>query len=342
MNRQLKYALVVFVRIIKIEGMATNPKRRTKFKEQYTREFPSIKRGRTEFEVTCILCNAYISISHGGRNDITSHLATTKHMNAAKCASASKQLTSFFAPGKPEVKKVALAEVTFAFHTVKHHQSYNSTSCTSKLMSEIFGDSEIAKTFSSSKTKTEAVVNNVISPLIQAELKKSLDKCGFIGVSTDASNHNYHKIFPVIVQYFDKEEGVQSKLLELVELQNETSDTVSEYLHSVVVRQGIDGKISSFGGDNTNTNFGGLSRKGTNNVFTKLQSKLGRTVVECPAHILHNSIQVGVRDLSVDIYATIERVYNHFSIFTVRVASLMEYGEFVNATYHDLLNSVKN
>ncbi|XP_042311324.1 uncharacterized protein LOC121924195 [Sceloporus undulatus] len=320
------------------------PKRRTKFNEEYTREFPSIKRGRTEFEATCVLCNASFSISHGGRNDIACHIATMKHVNAAaRCPPSTEQQTSFCASNRSEAHEVAIAEATFAFHTVKHRQLYNSATCTSKLMSEMSGDSKIAETFSSLETKTEAVVNNVISPCIQSDLKESLDKCGYVGVSTDTSNHNYHKILPVIVQYFDKEEGVQSKLLELVELQNENADTVSEYLHSVVVRHGIDGKISSFGGDNTNTNFEGLARKGKNNVLTKFQCKLGRTIVGvgCPAHILHNSIQAGADHLSIDVYSIIEKVYNYFSIYAVRVASLKEYCEFVNATYHDLLNHVK-
>lgn len=292
---------------------------------------------------TMFVHSCYFSIAHGGKSDIKDHIVTAKHRDALKSASSSKQLTTYFTTNKCEERNVAAAEATFAFHSVRHHHSYNSTTCTSKLFSEMFSDSKIAKTFSSAKTKTEAIVNNVISPLIQAELKENLSKSEFVGISTDASNHKYHKIFPVIVQFFDKVEGIQSKMVDIVECQNENSDTVSDVIHNITKQNYIEDKISSFGGDNTNTNFGGLARRGENNVFTKLKCKLGRSIVGvgCPVHILHNSLQVGADSLSVDVQTIIVKVYNYFSIYTVRVASLMEYCEFVNVTYEDLLNHVK-
>ncbi|KAJ4444996.1 hypothetical protein ANN_06795 [Periplaneta americana] len=102
---------------------------KTKFKDEYSAEFPVMKRGCNENEAACKFC--------------------------------------------------------------RHHHSYNSTTCIWKLFSEMFNDSKIAKTFSSAKFKTEAIVNNVISPLIQAEPKENLSESDFVGFSTDASNHKY-------------------------------------------------------------------------------------------------------------------------------------------------------
>lgn len=49
----------------------------------------------------------------------------------------------------------------------------------------------------------------------------------------------------------------------------------------------------------TNTNFGGAKLKGTGNIFSKLQNKLGHKLIGigCAAHILHNCIQNAVNKL---------------------------------------------
>lgn len=64
----------------------------------------------------------------------------------------------------PEAFKVWASEATLAFHTVKHHQSYRSLDCTSKLLTSIFKDSPTAKKISCSRTKAEAISTGVLSP----------------------------------------------------------------------------------------------------------------------------------------------------------------------------------
>ncbi|XP_049809386.1 uncharacterized protein LOC126252535 [Schistocerca nitens] len=70
-------------------------RRKVKYREEYTEQFPSIKRGRTEYEAFCKICGSYISISNGGRRDINDHVQSKKHKTAVG-SSSSKQLTSFF------------------------------------------------------------------------------------------------------------------------------------------------------------------------------------------------------------------------------------------------------
>jgi oligoribonuclease (3'-5' exoribonuclease) len=116
---------------------------------------------------------------------------------------------------KPD-ESVCAAEGTLAFHTAVHHNSFKSMDCTSKLLREIFNDSEVAKRISSARTKTQAIVNSVLAPLAVQEVIKSLQDIPFCGVSTDASNHGAVKIFPMLIQYFNYENGgLQIKLLEV-------------------------------------------------------------------------------------------------------------------------------
>jgi len=61
---------------------------------------------------------------------------------------------------------------------------------------------------------------------------------------------------------------------------------------------------------NTNCNFGGVSRRGTNNMFHKLQGKLGKQLigVGCAAHIIHNAIQTAADCLPIDIECIIVKI----------------------------------
>jgi hypothetical protein len=76
--------------------------------------------------------------------------------------------------------------------------------------------------------------------------------------------------------------------------------------------------------DNTNTNFGGSFRRGKNNIFHKLKSKLNRTLigVGCSSHIINNAIQCAADTLSMEVQAVIEKLYQHFYIYTVRAHAL--------------------
>lgn len=74
--------------------------------------------------------------------------------------------------------------------------------------------------------------------------------------------------------------------------------------------------------DNTNTNYGGRTRKGVNNVYTKLQDLLKRNILEigCNAHV-SNSVNTASSSISIDMEVIIKNIYLYFKRFTVRVAS---------------------
>jgi hypothetical protein len=52
----------------------------------------------------------------------------------------------------------------------------------------------------------------------------------------------------------------------------------------------LETKVAGLSADNTNTNFGGLLRRGKENVLTKINSQLNRNIIGfgCSAHIIHD------------------------------------------------------
>lgn len=324
------------------------PKRNCQYSESMAAEFSFIKKGRNEHEVECRICKCFISIGHGGRSDIKDHSETTKHKSNCLSAESSSKLTNYFVrKHSPDEFKIAAVECTLAFHTVKHKQSFTSMDCSTPLYKSLFDDSSICKKISCARTKTEAIITDVLTPHAWEVLQNALNKANFIGISFDTSNHGNEKLLPILVYYYSIDEGgLQTKLLDFHSIPNETSDTLVKCIYTTLDRKHLIQKCGSIGADNTNTNFGGVSRKGTNNVFTKLKEKLSGANtnilgIGCPAHIVHNTVQTGADTFSVDVEIIILKLFTHFSIYTVRVSKLVEFCDFVNVENNKILSYSK-
>jgi len=233
----------------------------------------------------------------------------------------------------------AATECLFSYHTVMHNQSFRSMDCTSKLIKTLYD-----KKFSSARTKTEAIVTDVIAPYTMEQVTRELNAVQFVTVSTDASNHQSTKLLPVLVQYFLPRTGIHVKMLDMHSVPGETSDIVTNAMIDTIETFGLRNKVVGFSADNTNANFGGAHRRGRENIFTKLQTYTGRgdlLGLGCNAHMLHNTVQRAADCLPVDAEQIVCKIYNYFSIYTVRVETLKEFCEFVNLEYRKLLGYSK-
>lgn len=234
------------------------------------------------------------------------------------------------------------AELSAVYHAVKHHHSYNSTDCGVKLNPVIFPDSGVAKKMACGRTKAEALVTNVLAPksveLIINDLtsKKPMKPTNF-SISTDASNMKNRKMFPVCLQYFTVESGINKKLLEFVEQNDEKSSEIADMLISSIQDNGLDiQNISAYSADNASVNYG--CKK---SVFKELHS-LNSNIVKanCNAHVVHNTLRKLTDVLDCDVETTITSIYGHFSVSANRRTDLQEFFEFVDLEYHDLLRHV--
>lgn len=93
--------------------------------------------------------------------DVVQHANTNKHKKIKRASTISHAVTTIFKKVTPanDDLNCSARKVTFTYHTVWHDLRFNPTICMSKLNSS-FSDPK----FSSAKTKTEAIVVNVIAP----------------------------------------------------------------------------------------------------------------------------------------------------------------------------------
>jgi hypothetical protein len=206
-----------------------------------------------------------------------------------------------------------------------------------KLDPVLFPDSSISRKLSCGRTKSEALVENVLAPKsVETVVEDLSSKAKFFSLSTDASNMKNRKLFPVCVQYFCVD-GIHKKLLDFVEQNDESSAEVADMLTTSLSTHGLNIEhLVGFSADNASVNYG--CRK---SVYTALQS-LNPNIVKanCNAHIVHNTLRKVVDVLDCDVETIVTAVYSHFSISANRRTELQEFFNFVDLEYHDMLRHV--
>ena len=87
----------------------------------------------------------------------------------------------------------------------------------------------------------------------------------------------------------------------------------------------------------------GIERRGQNNVFRRLQNITGKDIlgIRCPPHIVNNCVQHSLDGLPFDVESIILKIYNNFSIYTVRTEALKDFCDFVEVEYKKLLTHSK-
>jgi hypothetical protein len=185
---------------------------------------------------------------------------------------------------------------------------------------------------------------SVLAPYAMAVFRNEHEKANYVSIMIDSSNHNALKIVPVLVRYFIPEEVIKTMVLEFLDLPCETADQLTECVWQLVTKWNIEEKVVGLSADNTNTNFGGSSRRGKNNAFHKLKSKWNRTLigVGCSSHIINNTIQCAADTLPMDVQAVNGKLYLHFYIYPVRVHALKGFCDFLNTEYKTVLGHSKS
>ncbi|XP_070793562.1 cytochrome P450 2C5-like isoform X2 [Pituophis catenifer annectens] len=232
-------------------------------------------------------------------------------------SSCSSVLCSRISPslwlGTPKIRieKVTVAEMAETYHGIKHHISFLAQDCGIKLMKQIFDDSEIVKKMSCGRTKSSAIVNEVLYPfsieLVLNDLKTGIP----FSLSTDASNKGNRKMYPVVAQYFTCEEGLCVKILDFYEDSFEDSTSIKNQLCRVLSDNELEiNNVSAYSADNASVNYGV-----NKSVYQKLLLENDNIVAaHCNNHILHNSAKNALKQLSFDIENIVLKVLPNFRI----------------------------
>lgn len=135
------------------------PDRKTKFSDALQKKFKEdFEACENEYLAVCKICGSRHDVSYGSAS-LLKHLDSQTHKDAVKNAQKTPKITNYFSSREEtdlQSAKMSASEVTFAYHSAKHHQSARTVDCQSKMISSIFEPK-----FSCGKTKNSALVKNV-------------------------------------------------------------------------------------------------------------------------------------------------------------------------------------
>lgn len=269
---------------------------------------------------------------------IKQHQKTQKHMMTAEMKKTSGALQNFLTPntncpGSSDDNNITAAELALTFHTVKHNLSYNSMDCTNKLSKILYVDSKIANKIRLARTKMEALVTEVLGPYSVESVINDLNDNVFFCLQTDASNKKNIKLFPLVVQYFSINKGIQNKLLDFYENSNESADGMLEAIKKSMDSYNLSfNQVSGLSADNCNANFGIH-----HSLYTNIKKEVPNLIKgNCHAHIVHNTVKHAMGYLICDIENIVLKIYSHFSVSACRRDELKKFVSMVDGEFHEI------
>ncbi|KAJ8032743.1 Zinc finger MYM-type protein 6 [Holothuria leucospilota] len=286
-----------------------------RFKEEYTRKWPIITESTVDvFHAFCTKCQVNFSISHGGLNDIAKHVGSAKHRQIAMSVQEhSGRLHRFFASDRStEGEQVIRAEVLFSDFIVEHNLPIAVADRVGPLLRKMFPDSETAKKYGCARTKTTAILGVSAEENVN-EIVKHLINNPF-SVATDGSNdYADHKLYPVLVKYFDYTEGrVICCLLSVKECKvSSTGKNIFDLLDNTLQRYKIPWRnCICFGTDNASVMVG--HKSGVAAFLKEANSDI--YIQGCPCHLMHltaekasKELLLNVEEFLIDIYYYLDK-----------------------------------
>jgi hypothetical protein len=178
------------------------PKHKCSFNDKLQTKYPIVKQRSDPSDDTCEKCHTDFNVAHSDASDIEKHLRSEKHkLSDYASASSSSMLNFLKKTDLPSSKdfEFATAETTWAYHTVQENHSFHSNDCASRLIQTCF-----KQKFRCARTKSEAIVVNVLASMAIHELNDHLRKANCITLLT--VNHCSTKLFPVFATFYHMKE----------------------------------------------------------------------------------------------------------------------------------------
>ena len=232
---------------------------------------------------------------------------------------------------------MSLAEALWGIFTAEHNVAFALSDHATKLFVKMFPDSEIAKKFSSGRTKTTALITNVLAPYARQKLINSMKCKPFSLLFDEATDISVVKSACMVIRIFDEEAGiVWSEFYKLAELgEKADAETLFAAVESAFMEDAIPfDNLIGFASDGASAMLGRH-----NSVKTRLLAKqphlfvihcICHVAALCASHACCNAIPNEVEQLLRD-------TYNFFHQSSKRLSQLSDFQHFVDVEPHNLL-----
>ena len=215
------------------------------------------------------------------------------HQEMARAGTSSQSLVSFSSPQQGAIE----AETRWSTFVAKHNIAFLASDHATKLFRKMFPDSEIAKKFSCSRTKTTAIVKGALAPHFT---KKTTENMSYpYSLMMDESNDKTDKSCIILVRVFDPILcDVRTRFLDMPVVNIGTARNLFDALKLSLAQKGFDfSNTVAFMSDTTNV------MKGARSGVQKLIKNEHPTLydVGCICHLADLTVKRGMSTLPLDI-----------------------------------------
>lgn len=193
----------------------------------------------------CKYCPGILfTFKYEGEKVIRAHGELDSHKKNVRDNTENQLMSAFVTlPRVDPIFKIARADVLQVYHGIMSHHSYNSIDCGIKTNKRAYEDSVIAQKQTCGRTKATAIAVNVLGPksleIVLNDLNPVSEDPLYFSLASDASNKGNRKMFPLVVQYFDRRHGVKRGLIDFYEDPHESADDVSNHIKKSVKTVGL-------------------------------------------------------------------------------------------------------
>ena len=308
-------------------SLAKKVKRMQRWREVYATSYPVLKVSSKGVHFAyCTVCHRDFSISHGGMNDCAVHVNGPRHKQYAASKSSQPTLADFSKAKQDQdnlTHQVTNAELMFANFLVEHNVSMAAADHAGPLFRGMFPDSKIAAKYGSARTKTTALIKHQAEKYA-SEISENAQSV--FSLSTDGSNDNADKFYPVILQYLNSSGMPQTSLLSVptVKEVSATGRNIYNTLNSELEKHGLAWRnCLALGADNApvmsgnNTGLFGCIKEEQPNLY----------FAGCPCHLMHLGAKKGAAALGLKLEDALTDIYYYLKHSAKRQAELKIFQE---------------
>ncbi|XP_047523967.1 uncharacterized protein LOC125062236 [Pieris napi] len=283
----------------------------------------------------CKSCNKDINIS-SGFDAVKRHAASQIHIKSVKCIADQPKMTNFVNREMIQLKhQVREGEIRMAGFVAEHNLPYAITDHLGKLIQKICPDSKVAKNMKCSRTRIQAVVNNVIGQEGFNTLCEDLRQVKFSLIIDESTDRSTTKHLCLVVRYI-KKNHVGDYFFGLIPVVTADATTLHKSIvdffeqYDIPFRQNLIG----FASDGASVMMGRH-----HSVMTLLKADIPHLfIIKCICHSFHLCASYACNKIPRFVEEVVREIYNYFSSSPKRSAEFKEFQLFCNLKIHKLLH----
>ncbi|XP_050300186.1 LOW QUALITY PROTEIN: uncharacterized protein LOC126738788 [Anthonomus grandis grandis] len=272
----------------------------------------------------------------GNKFHLTRHGKNSLHLNRVKAAGKTPAISTLLQEPSQQKKVNAIkeAELRLCCYIAEQNLPMLLMDTLPLLNKELYPDSNIAKNINMKRLKATKLITGILGPAFKTEIINDLKNVKFSLITDETTDLSVKKSLVIVTRYW-RQGQTQDRFLDLVEVEEVTSEDLFNIIKNILVENGIPfDNVIGFASDNASTMMGVV--KGVQARFKEILSHI--YVQGCTCHSLHLCSSAAAKKLPNNVEQFTRDIYAYFAHSSKRISELKECQIFANEKPHKMLH----